>query len=250
MNQDSTHQVASAVLSNLRNSDADTRAGNLQNVSQGERLLSVVGGSALVLAGLSRGKWSGLLLTASGGSLLYRGWTGHCHGYQALGIDTAKHNPATAVPAQTGVKVEKTVAVNGSPEELYRMWRELENLPQLMRHLERVEVIDTTRSHWTAKGPLGTSVQWEAEIINDREPELIAWRSLSGGDIETAGSVQFKPLGHDRGTAVQVSMKYNPPAGKVGATAASLLGGGLEQELEEDLRRFKSTMETGEAPVA
>lgn len=220
-----------------------------QNISQTEKLVSTVGGSALVLAGLTHGRLSGLLLTALGGALVYRGVTGHCHGYQALGIDTARHNSATAVPARQGVKVELAVVVNRSPEELYAFWRNLENLPQVMRHLQRVEVIDGGRSRWVAKGPLGKLVEWEAEILNEREPERIAWRSLEGGHIDTAGSVQFKPLGHDRGTAVSVSLKYNPPAGKLGDAVATLLGRNLEMELDRDLRRFKSLMETGEMPT-
>ena len=114
-----------------------------------------------------------------------------------------------------------------------------------MRHLWHVEAQDGGRSQWIAKGPLGTTVQWQAEILNEREPELIAWRSLPGGDVETAGSIHFKPLTDDRGTALTISMKYNPPAGKSGATLASLLGSGLQQELDEDLRQFKTALETG-----
>ena len=148
------------------------------------------------------------------------------------------------------MKVERAIAVNRTPEDLYRFWRHVENLPEVMSHLERVEVIGGDRSRWIAKGPLGSRVAWEAEVFNDREPELIAWRSLPGSQIETAGSVRFKPLGHDRGTAVVVSLKYNPPAGNIGAAVASLLGSGLEQELEEYLRRFRCVTETGEAPVA
>jgi uncharacterized membrane protein len=217
-----------------------------QNVGETERLISAVGGSVLLLAGIARGK---LLLSLFGGALIYRGWKGHCYCFEALGIDTAEHPQATAVPAQQGVKVEKSIAVNRSADELYSFWRSLENLPRVMRHLERVEVLDGNRSRWVAKGPLGKSLQWEAEIINEREPELIAWRSLPNSEVETAGSVHFQPLGHDRGTAVVVSLKYNPPSGKIGATIASLLGNGLEQELDEDLRQFKSTMEAGEVPT-
>lgn len=229
---------------------AHQQAARCVNVSQGERWISCLGGSALILAGLSRRNWSGLLLATVGGALAYRGWTGHCHGYDALGISTAQRGPATTVPAHQGVKVEKAFAVNRTPSELFRFWRDVTNLPRVMRHLISVEEIDAHRSRWKAKGPLGMKVEWEAEIFNEREPELIAWRSLPGGQIETAGSIHFQSLPHDRGTAVIVSMKYNPPAGKIGAKIASLLGSGLDQELEEDLRRFKSVMETGEAPIS
>ena len=178
-----------------------------------------------------------------------RGITGHCHGYEALGIDTAKHSPAAAMSASQGVKIEKEIIVHRSPEDLYAFWRDVENLPHVMQHLHQVDAIDSQRSRWVAKGPLGTIVEWEAETINEREGELIAWRSLPGGDIDTAGSVRFKSLGHDRGTLVSISLKYNPPAGKVGATIASLLGSGLQQELDRDMRGFKSYMEAGELPT-
>jgi uncharacterized membrane protein len=218
----------------------------VQNINQQQRIVSALAGTALLLAGLTRGRWSGLLLGGTGAALIYRGATGHCELYHALGINTAKHSAQTAIAAQQGVRVEKSLTVNRSPEELFAFWRSPENLPRMMRHLVSVEPIDDTRSRWTASGPLGTQVSWEAEIFNEREPELIAWRSLPDSQVETAGSIHFASLGHGRGTAVVVSMKYNPPAGAVGDTIASLLGSGLQQELSEDLQRFKSMMEAGE----
>ena len=217
-----------------------------QNVGRTERLVSAGAGAALAVAGLSRGGWRGLLLSALGGSLVYRGVTGRCQAYQALGINTAKHTAATAVPAGHGVKVEKSIIINESPDELYNFWRELEHLPCVMRHLKRVEVIDQRRSHWVAEGVLGKDVEWDAEIYNERENEMIAWRSLPGGDVDTAGSIHFKRLDYGRGTNVTVSMKYDPPGGKTGATIASLLGDSLEDKLSEDLRNLKRYMETGE----
>lgn len=220
-----------------------------QNISDREQLYSKLGGVALVVAGLTRGKFSGLLMTLGGSALVYRGWTGHCHCYDALGIDTSEHNSATAVPAGQGVKIQKSVIINRSAEELYQFWRKLENLPGIMQHIRRIETEDATTSHWIANAPLEQSIAWKAEIINDRESELIAWRSLPGGDVETAGSVRFEPLGHDRGTKFSVSLKYNPPGGKAVASLAWLFGHGLEQELDADLRRFKSAMEAGEVPT-
>lgn len=219
-----------------------------QNISEVERFGSIAAGALLVLAGLSRGKGGGLLMGLVGAGLLHRGITRHCYAYDALGINTAEHNPATGVPAQEGVRVEHTIAVNAPPGQLYSFWRDVENLSRVMRHLKRVDALDRQRSHWVAQGPLGATVEWDAEIINERENELIAWRSLDGGDIQTAGSVHFNPLGDGRGTAVSVSMKYNPPGGKIGEAIASLLGSGLQQQVADDLRRFKSVMETGETP--
>jgi len=216
-----------------------------QNVGEGERLISLAAGGVLGLAGLARGGTRGLALAAIGAGLAYRGYTGHCHTYGALGLNTSKRKPSTGVPAQQGCKIEKTIIVESTPEELYKFWRRFDNLPKVMRHLKSVDSGDKQLSHWVAEGALGKDVEWDAEVINERENEMIAWRSLPGGDVDTAGSVHFERLGTGRGTEVTVSMKYNPPAGKVGATVAALLGEGLEDKLEEDLKSFKQVMETG-----
>lgn len=144
------------------------------------------------------------------------------------------------------IRVEKTVTINKSPEELYRFWHDFENLPRFMKHLQSVEVKDAKRSHWITSGPLGSSVEWDADITEDQENQLIAWRSIEGADIENSGSIHFKPNSHDRGTQVKVVMGYNPPAGAVGDVIAKLFGEAPEQQLGDDLRRFKMLMETGE----
>jgi uncharacterized membrane protein len=144
------------------------------------------------------------------------------------------------------VKVKKTILINRSPEELYRHWRDFHNLPRFMKNLESVEVTTDKRSHWVAKGPAGARVKWDAEITEDRPSESIVWRSLDGADIDHFGSVRFEPATGGRGTLVSVEMQYSPPAGVLGATVAKLFGRAPEQEVEEDLRRFKQMMETGE----
>jgi uncharacterized membrane protein len=215
-----------------------------RNVGDWERILSVAAGAGLATVGLMRGRWDGLLLAALGAGFVWRGYSGRCQCYAALGINTAEHHRATAVPAQQGVKVEKSIRIRRPPHEIYQFWRRLENLPRVMKHLERVEPLDSQRSHWVAVGPLGTHVEWDAEILNERENELIAWRSMPGGDIQTAGSIRFEPA-HDGSTDLTLSMKYNPPAGKAGAQIAHWLGQGLEQKLDEDLGRWKQVMESG-----
>jgi uncharacterized membrane protein len=228
-----------------RESSTSCPAGD-QNVGDQERLISSLAGACLAAFGLSSNRRGGLLLAGLGGALLYRGITGYCHTYGLLGVCTNKRAPNVAVPQQHGYKVEKTVIINRSPAELYSFWRELENLPKVMKHVKSVEVLDRDRSHWVAEGALGKDVEWDAEVYNDAENEMIAWRSLPGGEVDTAGSIHFKPIGQNRGTAVTVSMKYDPPAGKVGAWVASLTGSGLEKKLQEDLRNFKQLMESGE----
>jgi uncharacterized membrane protein len=144
------------------------------------------------------------------------------------------------------VHVETSIAINKSPEELYRFWRDFKNLPLFMRNLESVTELDQTRSHWIAK-PIGNArVEWDAEIYNEKENELIAWRSLENADVVNAGSVRFQVAPAGRGTYVRVTMNYNPPAGYVGASFAKLLGAEPAQLIEDDLRRLKQIMEAGE----
>jgi uncharacterized membrane protein len=220
------------------------------NIGRMEQHFSTGLGVALGLAGLSRGRLPGLLLVAGGAGLLYRGLTGHCHLYDVLGIDTAEHSEAAVLAAQQGEHVEKAVAINRPVEELFAFWRDVTNLPQIMPHIKCVEALDSARSRWTAEAPFGRELEWEAEIFKERPNELIAWRSLPESDIETAGSVRFKPLSHDRGTEVRLALKYNPPAGKLGAIIATVSGRGLSQEVAEGLRTLKRRMEAGEIPTA
>jgi uncharacterized membrane protein len=215
-----------------------------------ERMFSAVAGAGMAAYGLTHAKRGGLVLGALGGALAYRGLTGHCSCYSALGLDTASHNDATVIPSGQGDKVEKSVVVNRPPAELYSFWREVENLPRIMRHLEKVESIDRQKSHWVACGPFGKRIEWDAEIFNDRENEVIAWRSLPESQVDTTGSVHFKSLGHDRGTAVTVSLKYKAPAGRLGSWLATLLGDNPKHMIAEDLRNFKRHMEAGELPTA
>ena len=213
------------------------------NVHEVERAGSVLLGGGLTFLGLKQGSLSGWLLAAIGGSLVYRGVTGRCMVYESLGINTAQgHGPATTIPAQHGVHVEHSVIVQREAEELYDAWRHFKGLPDFMSHLESVEELDERRSRWIAKGPLGTKISWEAEILNERPGELIAWRSVDGSVIDTAGSVRFEPSGA-AATQITVNLKYNPPAGKTGAKLSQLLGTDPDQQIVEDLQRFKRIME-------
>ena len=214
------------------------------NVGQLERVASIASGAVLVGVGLARGRGLGLAAVCAGAALVYRGVTGHCHGYGALGIDTAEHSPMVSVPAQAGVKIEHSVRVERSPEELFAFWREFANLPQVMQHLKSVTELDSRRSRWVAEGPLGSRVEWEAEVYNERPDELIAWRSLPGSMVDNAGSVHFVPMADGRATELRVSLKYNPPGGKLGVAIANLLGSGAKQQIEDDLRNLKQSLET------
>lgn len=219
-----------------------------RNVNDPERWVSVVFGSALAAYGLKKRSVGGFLLSAIGGALVWRGATGHCMVYEGLGVSSRSEDDGRQVSVAygKGVRVEKSVTINATPEQLYRFWRNFENLPRFMCNLEAVEVHDDKRSRWVAKGPAGKSVDWEAEIINEIPNELIGWRSIEGSEVNNAGSVHFTPATGGRGTEVKVVLRYDPPAGKFGAKVSKILGEDPGVNVQEDLRRLKMLIETGE----
>lgn len=148
--------------------------------------------------------------------------------------------------ASGALRVQCSLSIKRSATELYQFWRDFQQLPRFMYHLESVQVTNDLRSHWVAKGPAGSQVEWDAEITKDQPNQRIAWRSLPNADVANSGSVTFERAPGERGTIVQVQLEYSPPAGVVGATLAKLFGEEPEQQLKEDLRRFKQVMETGE----
>jgi uncharacterized membrane protein len=152
---------------------------------------------------------------------------------------------SAAAAGGRAVSVRKTITINRPPEEIYRFWRDPTNLPRFMRRLESVQATAERRTHWRARGPGGASVEWDAEIVDDRPPSLIAWRTLPGAPVDHAGVVRFERAPGGRGTQVAVELEYTPPGGALGAAVARGLGRAPEQELPEDLRRLKQLMETG-----
>lgn len=149
-----------------------------------------------------------------------------------------------------GIHARSSIVVNRTPDEVYQFWRDFTNLPRFMRHLESVGDLGDGRSRWLAKGPAGISVVWDAEIVADIPGEVISWRSLDKSDVQNAGAVRFELAPGKRGTIVKVNIEYNPPGGVVAATIAKLFGEEPEQQLDEDLQRFKQVMEVGEVVVS
>jgi uncharacterized membrane protein len=144
------------------------------------------------------------------------------------------------------LSLKKSLIINRPSDDLYRFWRDVENLPRVMSHIESVQITGERRSHWVAKAPGGFKVEWDAEIVDERPNELIAWRSLEGSDADHSGSVQFESAAGGRGTIVRVKMRYMPPGGRIGALFAKIFGEEPERHVQEALRRFKQIMETGE----
>ena len=145
-----------------------------------------------------------------------------------------------------GVHVTEAITINRPRNEVYGFWHNFENLPRFMEHLESVQVLDERRSHWKAKAPAGTSVEWDAETIEDRPNDLIAWRSLPESDVPNAGYVRFRDAPGNRGTEIVVELNYQPPGGKLVALIAKLFGEEPHQQVKSDLRRLKQVMELGE----
>jgi len=149
-----------------------------------------------------------------------------------------------------GIEVRHSVTVNREPSDVYEFWHNFENLPRFMRHLEHVEMTGAGRSHWKAKAPAGLTAEWDAEVVEDRPNERIAWRSIDGGAVENEGSVEFRRAPGNRGTEVHVQLRYEPPGGRLTAAIAKLFRREPGQQIEEDLRAFKQVMETGEVMVS
>ena len=212
------------------------------------RWTSVVGGAMLLAYGVKKRSAAGTLMAVLGGDLIYRGTTGYSPLYDALGLPPAEEllGKSASIPYRQGIRIEKAITIDKPREELYSFWRNLDNLPRFMKNLHRVTPLGDKQSHWTAFGPGGKLVEWDAEINHEEPNELIGWRSLTGSDVDSAGSVHFKPAPGGRGTEVYIELQYNPPGGALGATLAKLIGRDPGSEVEEDLRRLKQILETGE----
>jgi uncharacterized membrane protein len=217
-------------------------------LSDAEDWLALGGGAVLLLAGASRRSVAGALLAAAPAPLPFRGITGH---WPALANGFTQHdNVKTALSGARGVHVRESIRLEVPIAEVYRYWRRFENLPRFMTHLDCVTETSDGKSHWVALGPAGLAVEWDAEIINEVDGKLIAWRSLPGSEVVTAGSVNFDAARAGRSTEVSVHLQYAPPAGKAGALIASLFGREPAQTIREDLRHFRQLLEAGEIPRA
>jgi uncharacterized membrane protein len=220
------------------------------NVGDAERWASLLGGGTLALYGLSRGSPGGLVLALLGGSLAYRGATGHCHLYQALGLSTAddRGRRDAGAPADAA-EVERSISIGKPADDLYRSWREPRNLSRIMGHFAEVTPLDGSRAHWAVRGPMGRRIEWDSRVVDDRPGEVLRWESLPAADLPNEGSIRFRPAPGDRGTEVTLRVDFDPPGGALGRAAMRLLGVAPMLIAEKALRRFKSLVETGEIPT-
>ncbi len=204
------------------------------NTKDQQRLMTGAAGGALTLLGLLKRGPLGFLMMAAGGFLVFRAAGGSQMVNQVTG-----GGPTSSKP----IFVEHSVVIDRPAQAVYDFWRKLDNLPQIMSHLETVTVLDERRSRWVAKAPLGTHVEWEAEIVNDKPGERIGWHSLPGATVDNAGSVQFESMPGATSTRLHVALSYRPPAGPLGAAVAKIFGEEPSQQIAEDLQKFKQTFE-------
>ncbi len=215
---------------------------------EAEHWLALGAGASLLFAGVSRRSTLGACLLISSAPFLYRGITGRWP--DVLNGSAQADGTESALGGDYGIHVRESVRLEVPVADVYRFWRRLEHLPQFMAHLDRVcEGADGT-SHWVTSGPAGLAVEWDAEVINEVENKVLAWRSLPGSAVASAGSVRFDPARGGRSTQVSVHLQYAPPFGKAGALFASLFGREPSQTVREDLRHFKQLLEAGEIPRA
>jgi uncharacterized membrane protein len=225
-------------LMDLSHSDVEQHSSDIREL---ERWASLAAATAVMAYGLTRRSVPGVALAAAAATpFAYRSLVGR---WPFENGDTR-----TALSGDRGIHVRETVRIERPVSEVYAFWRQLENLPRVLTHLEQVTELDNGRSHWVARGPVDLGVEWDAEIINEVENKVIGWRSLPDSDVVTAGSVNFRPIRGGRATEVGVHLQYEPPAGRAGAFFARIFGREPSQTIREDLRRFKQVLEAGEIP--
>ncbi|HET7230591.1 MAG TPA: SRPBCC family protein [Longimicrobium sp.] len=224
------------------------------NMGRNDRLASVLGGAGLALLGARKRGVAGTLLGTFGAALIARGASGHCPVYQALGASSTaglpRKRPRAEEDLKPGVSVNTTLTVPATPEEAYAVWRDFTNAPRYMDRIARVEVLDDTRSRWTATGPMGRSWTWESQVVEDSPGELIAWESLPGADLPNRGWVQFVPTGGDgRQTEVRYFVEFDPPGGVIGDAIAHAFHDAPREMVRGDLRRFRALLEAASPAV-
>jgi uncharacterized membrane protein len=229
-----------------------------RNMGAVERAASLTAGGLLLRRGLRNKGWTGTASALLGIACLRRAITGFSYTYQALGINSIcagcapnAAGPNASVAHGTGVRIDESITINRPREEVFRFWRDPANIAQVMHHVESVRTVvhgGEERSHWVAKGPGGATLEWEARIVNEKENELLAWRSLEGSEIANAGSVHFEDAAGGRGTELRVELLYTPPGGALGSLAAKLFGGDPASEIRSDLKRLKAHLEAGVFP--
>ncbi|WNM62613.1 SRPBCC family protein [Candidatus Nitrospira neomarina] len=216
------------------------------NIGAIEQVLSVGMGTGLIGFGLTQRGKGRILPILVGGSLLMHGFSNHSRLYEALGIDESYGTPIRH-PLNRIVHFRKSICINRPAADIYAFWRDLNNLPRFMHNIVAVEILDDTRSVWHARGPFNKEVYWEAEILEERQNEMLTWRTIeSESNLEHEGVLSLRRAAGNRGTILSLDCRWSPPGGVFGAAMAKLLPDDPARQVSEDLRRFRQLMETGE----
>jgi len=215
------------------------------NVGEAERVLSVVAGAGMVAWGVRHGGVAGMVAGVAGAALAVRGVTGYCPVYASIGANGDERHFAQEHGWSTAASTVQRVTINKPRSEIYRFWRNFQNLPRFMENIERIDVHSNDRSHWVVKAPAGSRVEWDAIVTEDRPDERIAWESGENADVRNAGWVEFHEA--PGGTEVRALIAYEPPGGELGRMLAKLWEREPSQQAHMDLHRLKQVLETGEA---
>lgn len=218
---------------------------NVINVGWNERLASATVGAFLFSSGLGNlfsHPVKGLIRTALGGALLYRGLSGNCPFYTSIGKTKQVHHTP-------GINIRTGLIVNKPKDEVYAFWRKLENLPLFMKHLASVTEIDAKHSHWeaTVPGNMG-KIKWNAEIVKEEPGYMIGWQSLPNSTVNNAGKVIFHDASNGQATELEVVIIYHAPAGELGTGIAKLFNPIFERIIRQDVMNFKEYIETKHNP--
>jgi uncharacterized membrane protein len=222
----------------------------MANMNRWEQVASVAVGSVVLAAAAARGRGTPRLVAAlAGGGLVARGVSGYCPVKAAARQAARAQDTRQALGGSRGVHIRERITIRQPADALFSFWRDFDNLVQVMPFLDRVDRIDDLRSHWVVRGPAGTTFEWDARIINEIPSEVIAWQSLPGGDVASAGSVRFDAAGDgSTSTQVTVTMQYAPPAGRVGASIAGIIGTSPAAQVRQALEDLKQVFEAGARP--
>jgi uncharacterized membrane protein len=215
------------------------------SLNQIEQLALVTLGGGLVTRGLQRRSLGGTVLALAGGALMYQVIKTNPQFAQAVGLRSAKQS---GVPVDA-LEIRRSITIGASADELYHVWRAPETLPRIMQHVAAVTIIDTNRAHWVLHAPLGQTLEWDTQVVEDRPGEYVGWESLPGAQLASAGSIRFRSAPGGRGTEVTLDVRFDPPAGALGEAVMKFLSAVPKALVGKALRQFKSLAETGEIPT-
>jgi uncharacterized membrane protein len=204
-----------------------------ENWSPSARVLAGIAGAAVAAHGARGGGPVGLTALIAGGALLLRSIT-NLPLRRLAGTDS-RHT----------IDVHKSIRVHAPVERVFQTLESYESFPSFMRNVRSVRDHGDGRSHWVVAGPAGISVEWDAVTTRHEPNRVLAWRTVPHAIVDHEGTIRLEPLGGGEGTRLDIELSYSPPAGALGHVVAWLFGADPKTELDEDMLRLKSFLETG-----